>query len=184
MKKLILTNEWVKIKEIFEANTNGNEEYGKNFKVGGELDILTRSFLDRLGDITTLKGFECVIDDIKMDLWKERIWSVIENAGLLPPIAWKLDIAKQEEIDRKLEEEEKKWAGNDEFDELDDYEPTDEELSQTEDPELEPNPTNIIAGVDFTDDLRRVDELVEKYGKSNDSDDYRWRSINVEKNKI
>ena len=49
-------------------------------------------------------------------------------------------------------------------DELDDYEPTDEELTQTEDPELEPNPTNIIAGVDFTDDLRRVDELVEEYG--------------------
>ena len=44
------------------------------------------------------------------------------------------------------------------------YEPTEEELTQTEDPELEPNPTNIIAGVDFTDDLRRVDELVEEYG--------------------
>ena len=128
-KRLVLTNEWVKIKEMFEANTNGKEEYGENFEIGGELDILTRSFLDRLGDITTLKGFECVIDDIKMDLWKERIWSVIENAGLLSPIAWKLDIAKQEEIDKKLEEEEKKWVGNDEFDELDDYEPTDEETN-------------------------------------------------------
>jgi len=137
-KRLILTNEWVEIKEIFEANTNGNEEYGKNFEIGGELDILTRSFLDRLGDITTLRGYYCVIDDIKMDLWKERIWSVIENAGLLAPIAWKLDIAKQEEIDKKLEEEEKKWNNNDdEFGELGDYEPTDEELIETEKPKFD-----------------------------------------------
>tara|TARA_Y100000310_G_scaffold275821_1_gene292555 strand:+ start:145 stop:591 length:447 start_codon:yes stop_codon:yes gene_type:complete len=137
-KRLILTNEWVEIKEIFEANTNGNEEYGKNFEIGGELDILTRSFLDRLGDITTLRGYNCVIDDIKMNLWKERIWSIIENAGLLAPIAWKLDIAKQEEIDKKLEEEEKKWNNNDdEFDELGDYEPTDEELIETEKPKFD-----------------------------------------------
>jgi len=137
-KKLVLTNEWVEIKEMFEAETNGNEEYGKNFEIGGELDILTRSFLDRLGDITTLRGYYCVIDDIKMDLWKERIWSVIENAGLLAPIAWKLDIAKQEEIDAKLEEEEKKWNNNDdEFGELGDYEPTDEELIETEKPKFD-----------------------------------------------
>ena len=137
-KKLVLTNEWVEIKEMFEAETNGNEEYGKNFEIGGELDILTRSFLDRLGDITTLRGYNCVIDDIKMDLWKERIWSVIENAGLLAPIAWKLDIAKQEEIDAKLEEEEKKWNNNDdEFGELGDYEPTDEELIETEKPKFD-----------------------------------------------
>jgi len=136
-KKLVLTNEWVEIKEMFEAETNGNEEYGKNFEIGGELDILTRSFLDRLGDITTLRGYYCVIDDIKMNLWKERIWSVIENAGLLAPIAWKLDIAKQEEIDKKLEEEEKKWNNDDEFGELGDYEPTDEELIETEKPKFD-----------------------------------------------
>ena len=136
-KKLVLTNEWVEIKEMFEAETNGCDEYGKNFEIGGELDILTRSFLDRLGDITTLRGYYCVIDDIKMNLWKERIWSVIENAGLLAPIAWKLDIAKQEEIDKKLEEEEKKWNNDDEFGELGDYEPTDEELIETEKPKFD-----------------------------------------------
>ena len=42
-KKLVLTNEWVEIKEMFEANTNGKEEYGENFEIGGKLDILTRS---------------------------------------------------------------------------------------------------------------------------------------------
>ena len=129
-KKLVLTNEWVEIKEMFEANTNGNENYGKNFEIGGKLDILTRSFLDRLGDITTHKGYYCVIDGIKMNLWKERLWSVVENAGLLAPIAWKIDISKQEEIDKKVELEEEKWVN--EFDELEDYEPSDDELRQTE----------------------------------------------------
>ena len=139
VKRLVLTNEWVEIKEMFEANTNGNEEYGKNFEIGGKLDILTRSFLDRLGDITTHKGYYCVIDGVKMDLWKERIWSVIENAGLLAPIAWKIDKSKQEEIEAKVAAEEAKWEN--EFDELDDYEPTDEELLETED--LEFNNINI-----------------------------------------
>ena len=126
-KRLVLTNEWVEIKEMFEANTNGCEDYGKNFEIGGKLDILTRSFLDRLGEITTHKGYYCVIDGVKMNLWKERLWSVVENAGLLAPIAWKIDIAKQEEIDRKVELEEAKWE--DEFDELEDYEVSGAEYS-------------------------------------------------------
>ena len=85
----------------------------KILKLGGELDILTRSFLDRLGDITSHKGYYCIIDGVKMNLWKERLWSVIENAGLLAPIAWKIDKATQDEIDRKVAEEEAKWE--DEF---------------------------------------------------------------------
>ena len=80
-KRLVLTNEWVEIKEIFEANTNGKEEYNENFEIGGELDI-----------------------------------------------------AKQEEIDRKVAEEEAKWES--EFDVIDDYEPTDKELRETEKPEF------------------------------------------------
>jgi len=134
IKKLVLTNEWVEIKEMFEANTNGCDEYSKNFEIGGELDILTRSFLDRLGDLTTLNGYDVIVDGVKMDLWKERIWSVIENAGLLAPIAWKIDKSKQEEIEAKVAAEEAKWEN--EFDELDDYEPTDEELMETENPEF------------------------------------------------
>ena len=141
-KRLILTNEWVEMKEMFEANTNGNDNDGKNFKIGGELDILSRTFLDKLGDLTSLKGHYCVIDGVKMTLWKERLWSVIENAGLLAPIAWKIDKATQDEIDRKVELEEAKWA--DEFDELDDYEPTDEELRKTEDPEFNSINLNLI----------------------------------------
>tara|TARA_R110000782_G_scaffold5765_1_gene19926 strand:+ start:518 stop:757 length:240 start_codon:yes stop_codon:yes gene_type:complete len=77
-----------------------------------------------------------------MNLWKERLWSVVENAGLLAPIAWKIDIAKQEEIDRKVELEEAKWE--DEFDELEDYEPTDAELRETEDPKFNSINLNLI----------------------------------------
>ena len=36
-----------------------------------------------------------------MDLWKERIWSLVENAGLLPEIAWRDDL----EADRIAEAE-------------------------------------------------------------------------------
>ena len=42
--------------------------------------------------------------------------------------------SKQEEIEAKVAAEEAKWEN--EFDELDDYEPTDEELMETEGPEF------------------------------------------------
>ena len=45
-----------------------------------------------------------------MDLWKERIWSLVENAGLLPEIAWRDD----KESDRL--EAEDKWNSYDEED--------------------------------------------------------------------
>jgi hypothetical protein len=32
-----------------------------------------------------------------MNLWKERIWSLVENAGLLPEIAWRDDKEKDKE---------------------------------------------------------------------------------------
>ena len=51
-------------------------------------------------------------------------------------------IAKQEEIDRKVELEEAKWE--DEFDELEDYEPTDAELRETEDPKFNSINLNLI----------------------------------------
>ena len=127
-KRLILTNEWVEMKEMFETNTNGNDEYGKNFKIGGKLDILTRTFLDKLGDLTSLKGHYCIIDGVKMNLWKERLWSVIENAGLLAPIAWKTDLALEEEMAAKIKAQ-TDWD-NDEFDDIEDYEPSDEEVRQ------------------------------------------------------
>ena len=87
--KSILTAEWLTIKAMYEANTNGSNQYGTNFPINGELDQLTMDFIDKIGVLTQQLGFDCVIDGVKMDLWKERIWSLVENAGLLPEIAWK-----------------------------------------------------------------------------------------------
>ncbi len=42
-----------------------------------------------------------MVEDIKMDLWKERIWTLIQSAGLLEEIAWRDDL----EADRLAEEE-------------------------------------------------------------------------------
>jgi len=89
VEKSILTPKWQEIKAMYENGTNGSNEYGKNFPIDGELDELTQHFIGMLGAITLKKGFDTIVEGVKMNLWKERIWSVVENAGLLPAIAWK-----------------------------------------------------------------------------------------------
>ena len=89
VEKSILTPKWQEIKAMYENGTNGSNEYGKNFPIDGELDELTQHFIGMLGAITLKQGFDTIVEGVKMDLWKERIWSVVENAGLLPEIAWK-----------------------------------------------------------------------------------------------
>ena len=94
--KSILTAEWLTIKAMYEANTNGSNKYGTNFPIDGELDQLSMNFIDKIGDLTNKMGFDCIIDGVHMNLWKERIWSLVENAGLLPEIAWKDELAEEE----------------------------------------------------------------------------------------
>jgi len=94
MKKEFLTPKWLEIKLMYETGTNGSDKYGNNFEINGELDKLTRDFIDIIGEFTREFGWDCIIENVKMDLWKERIWSLVENAGLLPEIAWKDDLAK------------------------------------------------------------------------------------------
>mgnify|MGYP003626964893 CR=1 FL=1 len=102
VKKEFLTPMWLEIKLMYETGTNGSDKYGTNFLINGELDKKSRNFVDHIGAFTREFGWDCIIEDVKMDLWKERIWSLIENAGLLPEIAWKDDLAK----DLKIAEEE------------------------------------------------------------------------------
>jgi hypothetical protein len=109
--KTIVTPKWQKIKAMYEAGTNGSDKYGTNFEIEGELDLMCHEFIDVVGEITQDRGFDCVVEDIKMDLWKERIWSLVENAGLLPEIAWRDD----KESDR-LEAEDKWNSYDDEYD--------------------------------------------------------------------
>jgi len=111
-QKSFLTPLWIEIKEFYEKNTNKNPEYGKNFPIDGELDQKSGEFVQFLGEFTRRKGYDCIIEGVKMDLWKERIWSLIENAGLLAPISWKLD--EEEEMEEQLE---KNW-----YNDLEDFE--------------------------------------------------------------
>ena len=108
--RTIVTPKWQKIKAMYEAGTNGSDKYGDNFEIKGELDLMCHEFIDMMGEITQDRGFDCVVEDIKMDLWKERIWSLVENAGLLPEIAWRDD----KESDR-LEAEDKWNSDDDEY---------------------------------------------------------------------
>lgn len=93
-----IAQEWLKIKSIYDTNTNGNSEYGKNFEIGGELDVMIGEFIDKLGKLTEHYGFRCIIDGVKLDLWKDRIWNLCENAGLLPPLPKSMQKDSEEEI--------------------------------------------------------------------------------------
>ena len=88
VQKSIVTPMWSEIRTIYKVGTNDSNKYATNFEVGGKLDKLCYEFVDLRGAITTEHGWNCVVEDVKMDLWKERIWSLIENAGLLPEISW------------------------------------------------------------------------------------------------
>ena len=122
IEKSFLTPKWLVIKAMYEAGTNGSDKYGTNFEIEGELDMLCHDFIDTIGEFTHEFGWDCVIEGVKMDLWKERIWSLVENAGLLPEIAWKDDLAAE------LEKAEKEsYNYDDEFD-VEEYEPSDEEI--------------------------------------------------------
>jgi hypothetical protein len=124
VQKMMVTPKWIKIKEMYENGTNGSDKYGTNFPIKGELDQLTLEFVEIIGKLTREFGFDCVIEDVKMDLWKERIWSLIENAGLLQDIAWKVD-KEQDEIEDNYNHFEENWGDED-------IEPTDEELLNLE----------------------------------------------------
>jgi len=109
--KQTVTPMWLDIKEFYTNNTktkakaNNAPRYGTNFPINGELDKMCHDFIDLMGELTHEFGYDCVIEDIKMDLWKERIWSLVENAGLLPEIAWRDDKEKDRLEEEIIEEE-------------------------------------------------------------------------------
>ena len=109
--KQTVTPMWLDIKEFYTNNTktkakaNNAPRYGTNFPINGELDKMCHDFIDLMGELTHEFGYDCVIEDIKMDLWKERIWSLVENAGLLPEIAWRDDKEKDRLEEETIEEE-------------------------------------------------------------------------------
>ena len=120
--KQVVTPMWLEIKEMYKKDTNGSDKYGTNFPIDGELSKRCDVFIDLMGELTGKLGGYCVIEDIEMNLWKERIWSLVENAGLLPEISWRDDKEKDRLEAEKLEKDD--WDNmNDDFD--DDAEPID-----------------------------------------------------------
>lgn len=95
IEKLILTPKYNVIKEMFKQGDNGSREYGDNFEIDGDLDKLCYEFLEHMMDYSHELGFDAEVEGVKLDLWKERIWTIIEKAGLLPPIAWRSDKDKE-----------------------------------------------------------------------------------------
>ena len=73
--------------------------------------LMCLEFIDMIGTLTNKFGFDSVIEGVKMDLWKERIWSLVENAGLLQDIAWKTDME-----DEETEIKDNWYSNEDEFD--------------------------------------------------------------------
>jgi hypothetical protein len=78
-----ITDQFNQIKSIYKAGTNGRTKYGENFPIGGELDILCQEFLLELAKLTVEGGYKQTIEGIKLDVWKDRVWNLYENAGLL-----------------------------------------------------------------------------------------------------
>ena len=97
--KDVITPRWLTLKRMYKEGTNGSKKYGTNFELGGELNVLALELIDMLGEITMKNGFDCVVEDIEMDLWKKRVWSLIENAGLLNAIE------TEDDEDEDLEDE-------------------------------------------------------------------------------
>jgi hypothetical protein len=78
-----ITDQFNQIKSIYKAGTNSRTKYGENFPIGGKLDILCQEFLLELAKLTVEGGYKQTVEGIKLDVWKDRVWNLYENAGLL-----------------------------------------------------------------------------------------------------
>ena len=78
-----ITEKFNKIKSIYKTSTNGRTKYGENFEIGGELDVLCQEFLVEMVKLTNEGGFNQIVEGVELDAWKDRIWNLYENAGLL-----------------------------------------------------------------------------------------------------
>ena len=78
-----ITEKFNAIKLIYKASTNERTKYGENFPIGGELDILCQELLLELSKFTIEGGYKQTVEGVKLDAWKDRVWNLYENAGLL-----------------------------------------------------------------------------------------------------
>jgi len=101
-------------KKIEKPFTNKFNKLKKEFKSGEfdleKLDEVTREMIIDLADLT-MKGIT-EIENVHIDTWKQRVWMIIENVGLLPEY-------KDTDEDQEEFEEDEDEVMFDEFDEID-----------------------------------------------------------------
>ena len=125
-----------KIKSIYKSNTNGRTKYGENFPIDGELDILCQEFIAELSKITMKKGYNQVIEGIELDDWKNRIWNLYENAGLLEGIGENSKVIVNSKFFKDEDEEENEPINWFKEENNDSYEINEDELIIEEDLEF------------------------------------------------
>lgn len=104
-----ITNQFLTLKNMFKNGVTNLEEF----------DYLSAKLLVDLTELTEhgVKGDD-KIEGVNLDLWKDRVWHLIERTGLLP------EYKETEDEVEEYEEEEDEWYkdNSNEFD-LDEKEP-------------------------------------------------------------
>jgi hypothetical protein len=67
-----ITNQFLALKEMYKGGNMDLELF----------DLLSRDLINTLGELTMHGITE--IEGKSLDAWKDRVWNLIENAGLLP----------------------------------------------------------------------------------------------------
>jgi Ran GTPase-activating protein (RanGAP) involved in mRNA processing and transport len=107
--KFPITNQFLTLKNMFKDGVTNLEEF----------DYLSAKLLVDLTELTERgKKGDDKIEGVTLDLWKDRVWHLIERSGLLP------EYKETEDEVEEYEVEEDEWYKNDseEFD-LDEKEP-------------------------------------------------------------
>ena len=82
-KTSTLKREFQVIKSLHKENINKKIDYNKNIEERKKLEDLSYLFLGKLSSITVQNGYDVTIEGIHLDMWKSRIWGIIEDAGLM-----------------------------------------------------------------------------------------------------
>ena len=88
MNDINIKESWEAVKVMYDQNTNGTNEYGANFEIGGILDDMLFELLGDLARLTEEFGWDYAVDGMSLDGWKKRVWNMIEKAGLLEEYEW------------------------------------------------------------------------------------------------
>jgi hypothetical protein len=107
--KFPITNQFLTLKNMFKDGVTNLEEF----------DYLSGKLLVDLTELTEngVKGDE-KIEGVKLDLWKDRVWHLIERIGLLPEYK-----ETEEEVEEYVEEDDEWYNDNSEEFDLDEKEP-------------------------------------------------------------